>query len=180
MSAIVAQVEGRQVRLTSLTRVMYPSMRITKTRSSTTTRLSGRRSSGRPSGRPVTRIRFPHGVGGQSFFEKNAPDGIPGGSLRSSSTPSGTRCSTKSPRSSGRRRTTPGIAHAAVARARQRGQTGGRPGPWSWFWTDAVLGGSRCWWLTTSPPTASPARRSQAVRKECNWRAVPGSYACVP
>jgi bifunctional non-homologous end joining protein LigD len=28
-------------------------------------------------GRPVTRIRFPHGVGGQSFFEKNAPEGIP-------------------------------------------------------------------------------------------------------
>lgn len=27
--------------------------------------------------RPVTRIRFPHGVGGQQFFEKNTPRGAP-------------------------------------------------------------------------------------------------------
>ena len=30
MSAIVAQVEGRQVRLTSLTKVMYPKLNVTK------------------------------------------------------------------------------------------------------------------------------------------------------
>ena len=77
MSAIVAQVEGRQVRLTSLTRVMYPSMRITKSQVIDYYATVGPSIIGQTFGRPVTRIRFPHGVGGQSFFEKNAPDGIP-------------------------------------------------------------------------------------------------------
>jgi bifunctional non-homologous end joining protein LigD len=77
MSAIVAQVDGRQVRLTSLTRVMYPSMGITKSQVIDYYATIGHAIVQQTAGRPVTRIRFPHGVGGQSFFEKNAPEGMP-------------------------------------------------------------------------------------------------------
>lgn len=77
MSAIVAQVEGRQVRLTSLTKVMYPRLGITKNQVIDYYATVGQTIVEQSRGRPVTRIRFPHGVGAQSFFEKNAPDGIP-------------------------------------------------------------------------------------------------------
>jgi bifunctional non-homologous end joining protein LigD len=77
MSAIVAQVEGRQVRLTSLTKVMYPMLGVTKSQVVDYYATVGPAVIGQTAGRPVTRIRFPHGVGGQSFFEKNAPDGMP-------------------------------------------------------------------------------------------------------
>lgn len=77
MSAIVAQVEGRQVRLTSLTKVMYARLGITKNQVIDYYATVGPSIVQQTAGRPVTRIRFPHGVGGQSFFEKNAPDGIP-------------------------------------------------------------------------------------------------------
>ncbi len=77
MSAIVAQVEGRHVRLTSLTKVMYPSLRVTKSQVIDYYATIGGALVGQTTGRPVTRIRFPQGVGAQSFFEKNAPEGIP-------------------------------------------------------------------------------------------------------
>ncbi len=77
MSAIVAQVDGRQVRLTSLTKTMYPSLGISKSQVIDYYASVGAAVVGQTSGRPVTRIRFPHGVGAQSFFEKNAPEGIP-------------------------------------------------------------------------------------------------------
>jgi bifunctional non-homologous end joining protein LigD len=77
MSAIVAQVEGRQVRLTSLTKVMYPRLGVTKGQVVDYYATIGETIVLQTRGRPVTRIRFPHGVGGQSFFEKNSPDGMP-------------------------------------------------------------------------------------------------------
>lgn len=77
MSAIVAQVEGRHVRLTSLTKVMYPKLNVTKSQVIDYYATIGSEIIEQTAGRPVTRIRFPHGIGAQSFFEKNAPDGMP-------------------------------------------------------------------------------------------------------
>lgn len=77
MSAILAQVAGRQVRLTNLTKVMYPRMGLTKTQVIDYYATVGQAIVAQTTDRPVTRIRFPHGVGHQSFFEKNAPEGMP-------------------------------------------------------------------------------------------------------
>lgn len=77
MSAIIAQVAGRQIRLTNLTKVMYPRLGITKSQVIDYYATVGPALVRQTQGRPVTRIRFPHGVGQQSFFEKNAPDGMP-------------------------------------------------------------------------------------------------------
>lgn len=77
MSAIVARVAGRQVRLTSLTKVMYPRLGVTKSQVLDYYATVGEALVRQTTGRPVTRIRFPHGVGAESFFEKNAPDGMP-------------------------------------------------------------------------------------------------------
>jgi len=77
MSAIVAQVEGRHVRLTSLTKVMYPRLGVTKSQVIDYYASVGHAIVAQTTGRPATRIRFPLGVGAQSFFEKNAPEGIP-------------------------------------------------------------------------------------------------------
>lgn len=77
MTAIVAQVAGRQIRLTNLNRVMYPSMRVTKGQVIDYYATVADPLMNQITGRPVTRIRFPQGVGGQSFFEKNAPEGMP-------------------------------------------------------------------------------------------------------
>jgi bifunctional non-homologous end joining protein LigD len=77
MSAIVAQVAGRQVRLTNLPKVMYPRLGMTKSQVIDYYATVGGALVRQTAGRPVTRIRFPHGVGHQSFFEKNAPEGMP-------------------------------------------------------------------------------------------------------
>lgn len=65
------------MRLTSLTKVMYPKLGVTKSQVVDYYATVGPAVIGQTAGRPVTRIRFPHGVGAQSFFEKNAPDGMP-------------------------------------------------------------------------------------------------------
>ncbi|MFZ1374643.1 MAG: non-homologous end-joining DNA ligase [Nostocoides sp.] len=71
------EVAGRTLKLSSLEKVMYPATETTKgeildyyARVSPVmlTHLQGR---------PVTRVRWPHGVTGQSFFEKNLPSGAP-------------------------------------------------------------------------------------------------------
>lgn len=74
----VVDVGGRRVRLTHLDRVMYPAVGMTKaevidylTRVSPALLRQLR-------DRPVTRIRFPQGVDGERFFEKNIPAGAPG------------------------------------------------------------------------------------------------------
>ncbi|MFI2751969.1 non-homologous end-joining DNA ligase [Cellulomonas sp. P22] len=75
--AQVVDVGGHRVRLTHLDRVMYPSVAMTKaevidylTRVSPALLRQLR-------DRPVTRIRFPQGVDGERFFEKNIPAGAP-------------------------------------------------------------------------------------------------------
>ncbi len=74
---VVVDVEGRQLALTNLEKVLYPSVGFTKgqvldyyTRVATVLlpHLAGR---------ALTRKRYPNGVDGQPFFEKNAPRGTP-------------------------------------------------------------------------------------------------------
>jgi bifunctional non-homologous end joining protein LigD len=77
MSAIIARVADRQVRLTNLTKVMYSHMGVTKSQVIDYYATVGEALVEQTRGRPVTRIRFPHGAGHQSFFEKNAPEGMP-------------------------------------------------------------------------------------------------------
>lgn len=74
---VVVDVEGRQVALTNLEKVLYPSVGFTKAQvADYYTRIA-------PvllphlRDRAVTRKRYPDGVDGQVFFEKNAPRGTP-------------------------------------------------------------------------------------------------------
>jgi bifunctional non-homologous end joining protein LigD len=74
---IRVDVEGRHLDLTNLDKVLYPQVGFTKGEViDYYTRIS-------PvllphlAGRPLTRIRYPNGVDGNSFFEKNAPAGTP-------------------------------------------------------------------------------------------------------
>ena len=74
---MLVQVEGRALELSNLDKVLYPAAGFTKgevidyyTRIATVLlpHLIGR---------PLTRIRYPNGVAGKGFFEKNAPAGVP-------------------------------------------------------------------------------------------------------
>ncbi|WP_232677530.1 non-homologous end-joining DNA ligase [Nocardioides sp. R-C-SC26] len=77
MSEIHVDVEGRTLKLTNLDKVLYPRTGTTKGEvldyyaRIAPTLLPHLRD------RAVTRIRWPHGVEGGSFFEKNAPAGTP-------------------------------------------------------------------------------------------------------
>ncbi|GAA2628519.1 non-homologous end-joining DNA ligase [Dactylosporangium fulvum] len=71
------EVDGRQLEISNLDKVLYPQAGFTKgevidyyTRVAPTLlpHLAGR---------PLTRVRYPNGVDGDSFFEKNAPAGTP-------------------------------------------------------------------------------------------------------
>ena len=74
---VVVDVEGRQVALTNLEKVLYPSVGFAKAQVvDYYTRIA-------PvllphlADRALTRKRYPDGVEGQVFFEKNAPRGTP-------------------------------------------------------------------------------------------------------
>lgn len=77
MNAVTAEVQGRRLRLTNLDRVMFPATSTTKGQVIDYYAAIGPFIVAQTQGRPVTRIRYPQGVRGQSFFEKNAPDGMP-------------------------------------------------------------------------------------------------------
>ncbi|MFC5728008.1 MULTISPECIES: non-homologous end-joining DNA ligase [Nocardioides] len=70
-------VEGRTLRLTNLEKVLYPSTGTTKGEVLDYYARIAPVLLPHLAGRPVTRIRWPHGVGDLSFFEKNAPAGTP-------------------------------------------------------------------------------------------------------
>lgn len=70
-------VEGRTLRLTNLEKVLYPSTGTTKGEVLDYYARVAPVLLPHLAGRPVTRIRWPHGVGDTSFFEKNAPAGTP-------------------------------------------------------------------------------------------------------
>lgn len=71
------QVEGRTMRLTSLDKVMYPATETTKGEILSYYARAGETILAHLAERPVTRVRFPHGVEDLSFFEKNLPSGAP-------------------------------------------------------------------------------------------------------
>ena len=71
------EVDGRTLRLTSLDKVMYPSTETTKGEVLDYYARVARVLLPRLAHRPVTRVRWPHGVEDQMFFEKNLPSGAP-------------------------------------------------------------------------------------------------------
>jgi bifunctional non-homologous end joining protein LigD len=71
------EVEGRRLRLSSLDRVVYPSTGFTKAEVVDYYSRVAPAILPQLHQRPVTRIRFPEGVGGERFFEKNIPRGAP-------------------------------------------------------------------------------------------------------
>lgn len=76
-SATRVQVAGRTLRLTSLDKIMYPATETTKGEILDYYARAGETLLAHLAERPVTRVRWPHGVGGESFFEKNLPSGAP-------------------------------------------------------------------------------------------------------
>ncbi len=71
------EVEGRRLRLTSLSKLLYPSSETTKGEVLNYYARVGPVLLRHLADRAVTRVRWPHGVEGPSFFEKNLPSGAP-------------------------------------------------------------------------------------------------------
>ena len=71
------EVEGRRLRLTSLDKVMYPATETTKGEVLDYYARIAPVLLPHLADRPVTRVRWPHGVEGPQFFEKNLPSGAP-------------------------------------------------------------------------------------------------------
>ncbi|MGN6723445.1 MAG: non-homologous end-joining DNA ligase [Marmoricola sp.] len=70
-------VEGRTLRLVNLDKVMYPDTGTTKAEVISYYTEVAPAMLPTLADRPVTRVRWPHGTGAASFFEKNAPGGTP-------------------------------------------------------------------------------------------------------
>lgn len=85
------EVDGRRLTLSNLDKVLYPATETTKGE------VLHYYAQVAPvllpvlQGRPVTRVRWPHGVGGASFFEKNLPAGAPSWLPRMTVSSSGSR-----------------------------------------------------------------------------------------
>lgn len=77
MTEVMVEVEGRTLRLTNLQKVLYPGTGTTKGEVLHYYAQVAPVLLPHLAGRCVTRIRWPHGVEGDSFFEKNAPSGTP-------------------------------------------------------------------------------------------------------
>ena len=74
---VLVQVDGREVELSNLDKVLYPAAGYTKGEViDYYTRVSGVLLP-HLRDRALTRIRYPNGVDGAHFFEKNAPGGTP-------------------------------------------------------------------------------------------------------
>ena len=74
---VTAVVDGRRLQLSNLDKVMYPATETTKGEVLNYYAKAARFLLPHLAGRPVTRIRWPHGTQGPSFFEKNLPSGAP-------------------------------------------------------------------------------------------------------
>lgn len=70
-------VEGRKLSLSSLDKTLYPATETTKGEVLNYYAQISPYLLPLVKDRPVTRVRFPHGVGDLSFFEKNLPSGAP-------------------------------------------------------------------------------------------------------
>jgi len=75
--AQLVTIGDREVRLSHLDRVMYPSNGMTKAEVIDYVTRASPALLHQLHNRPVTRIRFPEGLGGERFFEKNTPAGAP-------------------------------------------------------------------------------------------------------
>ncbi len=76
-SEVHVDVEGRTLKLSNLAKVLYPQSGTTKGEVLDYYARVAPVLLPHLAGRPVTRIRWPHGVAQGSFFEKNAPAGTP-------------------------------------------------------------------------------------------------------
>ena len=77
-AGIRVDVEGRTLSLSNLDKVLYPPHRHHQGRGARLLRPDRAGDAAPPRrDRPVTRVRWPHGVERASFFEKNAPAGTP-------------------------------------------------------------------------------------------------------
>ncbi len=70
-------VEGRKLKLTSLDKLLFPSTETTKGEVLNYYAQVAQVLLPQLAERPLTRVRWPHGTGDQSFFEKNLPSGAP-------------------------------------------------------------------------------------------------------
>ena len=70
-------VEGRKLKLTSLDKLLFPSTETTKGEVLNYYAQVAEVLLPQLASRPLTRVRWPHGTGDQSFFEKNLPSGAP-------------------------------------------------------------------------------------------------------
>lgn len=77
LAEVHVDVAGRTLRLTNLGKVLYPATGTTKGEVLDYYARVAPTLLPHLHGRAVTRIRWPHGVAGESFFEKNAPAGTP-------------------------------------------------------------------------------------------------------
>ncbi len=77
MTEVFVDVEGRTLRLTNLEKVLYPATGTTKAEVLQYYAQIAPVLLPQLADRAVTRIRWPHGVQGMSFFEKNVPGGTP-------------------------------------------------------------------------------------------------------
>ncbi|MFT4082744.1 MAG: non-homologous end-joining DNA ligase [Nocardioides sp.] len=77
MNQVRVDVEGRTLTLSNLDKVLYPRTGTTKGEVLNYYAQVAPRLLPLLAGRAVTRVRWPHGVEGPSFFEKNAPAGTP-------------------------------------------------------------------------------------------------------
>jgi bifunctional non-homologous end joining protein LigD len=71
------EVAGRRLKLTSLDKLLFPSTETTKGEVLSYYAQVAPVLLPHLADRPVTRVRWPHGTGDQSFFEKNLPSGAP-------------------------------------------------------------------------------------------------------
>lgn len=71
------EVGGRTLRLSSLDKILYPATETTKAEVLDYYARISPILLGHLADRPVTRVRWPHGVAQQNFFEKNLPSGAP-------------------------------------------------------------------------------------------------------
>ena len=74
---VTVEVEGRRMKLSSLEKVMYPATGTTKAQVIDYYARMAPVILPHLADRPVTRIRYPHGVHDMQFFEKNVPAGTP-------------------------------------------------------------------------------------------------------
>jgi bifunctional non-homologous end joining protein LigD len=77
VSELRVEVEGRTLTISNLDKVLFPRTGTTKGEVLNYYAQVAPVLLPQLAGRPVTRIRWPHGVEGSSFFEKNAPSGTP-------------------------------------------------------------------------------------------------------